>query len=180
MARRGGARSDGLFSASDIGRFWSAVRRGQEGECWPWTKGVDKDGYGRFTIKPNGKQRHLRAARVALYLHTGVWGEIAMHTCDSPPCCNPAHLRWGTQLENRRDAKAKGRTASIQRLGHDWAGANRPTGEAHGNAKLSAQAVAEIRRDYKAKINGKELAQRYGVGLRTLVAVARGRERKAG
>ena len=32
-----------------------------------------------------------------------------MHTCDVTRCCNPAHLRLGTQSENIRDAYAKGR-----------------------------------------------------------------------
>jgi hypothetical protein len=36
-------------------------------------------------------------------------GLIVMHTCDNPPCVNPLHLKVGTQGENIRDARDKGR-----------------------------------------------------------------------
>jgi hypothetical protein len=32
-----------------------------------------------------------------------------LHSCDNPPCCNPMHLRWGTQAENIQDAQSRGR-----------------------------------------------------------------------
>jgi len=34
----------------------------------------------------------------------GLW---ALHSCDNPGCVNPDHLRWGTELDNIKDAIAR-------------------------------------------------------------------------
>lgn len=72
-----------------------------------WTGGLSPSGYGR--IKVAGK--YLRVHRVAYELFVGPIpaGLIVMHTCDNPPCCNPAHLKPGTNAENSADMVAKGR-----------------------------------------------------------------------
>jgi hypothetical protein len=36
-------------------------------------------------------------------------GGIALHSCDNRRCVNPEHLRWGTYLDNTRDAYLRGR-----------------------------------------------------------------------
>ena len=94
-------------------RFWSKVLRGDPGECWPWTAGCYKNKYGKFKLvagqlemeRTNSRGAH----RVAFRLTYGYWPENAMHTCDNPPCCNPAHLQEGTQAENLEDMTRKGR-----------------------------------------------------------------------
>ena len=37
-------------------------------------------------------------------------GLVVMHSCDTPLCVEPSHLRAGTQSENLHDASARGRT----------------------------------------------------------------------
>lgn len=77
-----------------------------------------------------------------------------MHTCDNPPCCNPAHLRCGTQKENIEDKYTKGREDP------------RSGGRNH-MAKLTGQQVAEIRSRVACE-RGVDLAREYGVSKATI------------
>lgn len=89
-------------------RFWAMVLKGAANECWPWQGGTDEYGYGLFRVDAD----HIeRANRVALRLDGRLPDDAlkALHTCDNPPCCNPAHLFPGTPLDNARDRDAKGR-----------------------------------------------------------------------
>lgn len=125
--------------------------------CWEWLAGKTEAGYGKFTL---GGGVTFRAHRLMWEL---VFGEIpeglcVLHTCDSPPCCNPRHLWLGTQGQNVDDMTAKGR----------WGG-GAPPGEAHGRAKLSAPEVAEIRdRWANGGVLQKELATEFGVSKTTI------------
>ena len=87
--------------------FWSKVdKSGGPGNCWPWTASRHFKGYG--TVGWHGKVR--KAHRVAFMLTTGEWPtSLACHSCDNPPCCNPAHLFDGTNDENMKDMARKER-----------------------------------------------------------------------
>ena len=75
--------------------------------CWVFTGPRDENGYGR--IKVGG--RSVRTHRLMFEHHKGgiPYGLRVLHECDNPPCCNPAHLRLGTQLDNIADATRKRR-----------------------------------------------------------------------
>ena len=83
-------------------RFWSMVDRRGPDECWEWLGHRHVRGYGIFWC--DGK--NVRANRMAL-IYSGVEPPSndlgALHSCDNPPCCNPAHLRWGTDADNAAD-----------------------------------------------------------------------------
>ena len=73
-----------------------------ENGCLVHRKSVGSDGYSR--IKIDGKTH--RAHRVSLTLFKGepvTPDLLALHSCDNPVCCNPDHLRWGTQKDNTQD-----------------------------------------------------------------------------
>lgn len=87
--------------------LWKYVAVGAPDECWPWTAATRRRGYGIFTVN----RRNFVAHRLAFQVATGIDpGELLVcHTCDNPPCCNPAHLFLGTNSDNMRDMVAKGR-----------------------------------------------------------------------
>lgn len=55
------------------------------------------------------------AHRISYTMHFGPVpaGMVVMHSCDNPPCVNPAHLTIGTQADNLADMTAKGRRAPM-------------------------------------------------------------------
>jgi hypothetical protein len=125
--------------------------------CWLWTGAMNKvTGYGQ--IKLNYKT--LRAHRASYEVHVGPIppGMIVCHSCDNPPCVNPAHLFLGTHRDNTRDKLRKGR-------------ANLPVGEGHTRSRLTAAAVREIRTSGET---GRALARKFGVSPATICRAKRG------
>lgn len=133
------------------------LRRGAD-DCWPFLGWCDRDGYGRFEIDG----RRYGAHKLALELHVGRQlrpGEVAMHLCDNPPCCNPRHLAAGTRRDNNGDMTTKGR---------------RSNGEDHPAARLTESFVLEIRERYAKGEAAVALAPEFGVSDRMIGLVARG------
>lgn len=129
-----------LVEKSD--RLWSKVSRRGPNECWPWIADAVSDfGYGVLKI-PNSRKNIL--AHNAAYLVTNgliLDGQVIRHTCDNPPCCNPAHLIPGDHLANVRDMWERGRM-----------GDTRNFGAANGRARVTAEQVRDIRhRDLSIK-----------------------------
>lgn len=92
-------------------RFGSQVdSSGGPESCWPFLGG-HSNGYGRFTIF----RRKYQAPRIAYLLFVGgiPCGHQVLHRCDNPPCCNPAHLFTGTNLDNYVDSVQKGRRSHL-------------------------------------------------------------------
>jgi len=100
--------------------FWSRVERRAPSECWPWRgEGFVRGGYGscgwpRCLLSADGPRRANTASNVAWglanravplpYVHI-------CHSCDNPPCCNPAHLRADSAYMNNRDMVVRERSA---------------------------------------------------------------------
>jgi len=156
-------------------RFWDKVWRQQASDCWPWMGRCDKDGYGKFSIEggrnSEGKQvqKHVRAHRLAWELAFGRTvpaGKLILHSCDTPSCCNPAHLEPGSQLQNRKDCVTRKRTATKATHG-DWVGAKRARGNAHGMSTLTATLVRHIRQLRKRGMTYQAIGAEVGVDKTT-------------
>ena len=94
-------------------RFWARVQK--TATCWLWTGAIQSAGYGRFVTDEG---RHVLAHRFSYWLHHGEIDDnlFALHSCDTPRCVNPEHLRLGTAKDNMGDVIARGRHHSQKGL----------------------------------------------------------------
>lgn len=142
--------------------FWEKVAIKGDEDCWEWQGGKDRDGYGTLRCG----RALVRAPRVALGLATGREPDHlhALHSCDNPPCCNPAHLRWGTPKENATDKVERGRCKT-----GNQSGAN------NGAAKLTEEQVAQIVRMMQAGRSNKQIASEMPVSDSTVSLIRVGK-----
>lgn len=94
----------GTLRVSIEQRFWTKVNK--TSGCWLWTAGTIR-GYGQIGIN----RRPSYAHRVAWELTHGPIpdGASVLHKCDVPLCVRPDHLFLGSQQDNLKDARQKGR-----------------------------------------------------------------------
>lgn len=180
---------------STTDRFWQYVAKGDG--CWLWTAGFGRRGYGKFWVNGHTVGAHRFSYEIAVGPIPD--GLFVCHSCDNPPCVNPAHLWLGDALANQRDCKAKGRTATGER-GPNWnirgdghwsrqhperlrRGDNHPArlhpehlarGEQSGSTHLTDDDVRAIRSRHKRRIVTEQmLADEYGVSVITINRIRR-------
>jgi hypothetical protein len=132
--------------------------------CWLWLGGKNESGYGSLNWK--GKQSQ-RAHRISYQIHVGplLADDVLRHSCDNPPCVNPAHLQPGTHADNMHDKIRRGRA---------WNGPL-PRGERSHQAKLTEDSVRQIRMLSAAGVSRIDLANTYGVSRATIRNVLNGK-----
>lgn len=157
--------------------FWASVDL--LGDCWEWHGERTARGYGVFYI---GGQRRSAHRLSYEWAHGRIpYGIMVCHRCDNPPCVRPEHFFLGTQLDNMRDAKAKGRTASGDRHYSHLEPHRVLRGERKGTAKLTDAQVEELRRLYQPDVRGSQiqLARQFGVSPAQVCRILKGRQRRS-
>lgn len=97
-----------LKGASLRERFDRFTPNQPEDGCWEWRGAKNQYGYGQARID--------NKCRLGTHISLLLDGRprptpqsLALHSCDNPPCVNPAHLRWGDKRENAADMVCRGR-----------------------------------------------------------------------
>ena len=147
-----------MLATKNRTRLWDKVDVRGVNDCWPWLASRNADGYGQFSL--NGKILGPHRIVYREYYGDGLdepdptfpsRSLTVMHDCDHPWCCNPAHLKLGTNAENNQDMVVKGRERHV-------------SGEAHGQHKLTSVQILEIREKYATgRYTYLRLADEYGV-----------------
>jgi hypothetical protein len=128
-------------------------------ECWEWT-GSRHPRYPHGRLVVGGRAGRVHYAHRLAWLH---WvgpippDLIVRHTCDNPPCCNPAHLLLGTQADNTLDMVKRRR---------------------HGYTKLSLDDIRDIAsRTVGGRGDGSinAMAAEFGVHPQTITEIRHGR-----
>lgn len=129
--------------------------------CWLWMGWRTPDGYGKIWAG-DGTGRDLLTHRAVYELTCGPLppGQCARHfVCDNPPCCNPRHLRLGSNAENVADRVRKRRSAVAT---------NR-------HARLTDALVRAVRSDQANGVPMRAIATRYGIHQSTVSRVVSGK-----
>jgi len=172
------------YSEIDHDHFWSKVHK-TDG-CWLWTAGKFSTGYGQCHVRLWPMYAH-RISWMISNQRNIPYGLFVLHRCDNPPCVNPDHLFLGTQLDNRRDSVAKGRTAKGERHGTRTKPESVHRGDNHifrlhperhargqntPRCKLTETIVREIRCKHETgTISCAQLGRDYGVTKQSILAL---------
>jgi hypothetical protein len=91
-------------------RFWRKVNRNVHdpafhSHCWEWQAGMDRGGYGRFTVGEAERKAH-RVSYTWEHQRDIAAGMTLDHLCRNRACVNPAHLEETETWENTRRGDA--------------------------------------------------------------------------
>jgi hypothetical protein len=161
--------------------------------CWLWQGAISQNrGYGLFQWWDGTRTKTRLAHRCSYELANGPIpeGMFVLHTCDVRACVNPDHLYLGTQKRNMQDMIERGRAATGDRNGkrvhpdriatgsEHWTHKHPDalaSGEANGNAKYTAELVAEVRKRREAGALLREVSVEFGIPIGTVHQICSGK-----
>lgn len=154
------------FNEKLMKRIWLAINKTDS--CWLSKYAKTPDGYTVIWINGENQKFHrvmlfwndqtkISEFNSSINIKACEWK--ACHTCPNKHCVNPAHLYWGTAMDNMRDRVKDGTNCA---------------GEKCATAKLTQIQVDEIRAKYKP-VTYKSLANEYGKSYNEICNIVRGR-----
>ncbi|MFC5992893.1 HNH endonuclease [Pseudonocardia hispaniensis] len=130
------------------------VHTERQGECLVYTRARSTAGYGQIWAGERLEYTH-RIVAEAVHGPPPTPEHEVLHSCDNPPCLDPAHIRWGLHIDNVREMHVRGRA--------------RPSG-----TKLTVEDVRVIKRRLANGEMQRNIAKDYGVTDGTINHIARG------
>jgi hypothetical protein len=122
-----------------------------------WTKYRNAKGYG--IVGHNGRTYLVPRVSMMLFRGFDINSPLdVLHSCDTPACFNPAHLRPGTPKENVRDSIERGRWSDKR-------------GEKNGRAKPTGEEVQQIRSLYSTGVTRFDLHKMFSTPLGTIDSI---------
>lgn len=131
--------------------------------CWLWTGQVDHKGYGKVSYLNVKRIVHslLFKWKTGIPIATRI---NALHTCDTPLCCNWNHIYSGSPQDNSND-----------RVNRD----RQPKGDEFPQAKMTEQKVRLLRELYNlGEWSTVELAAFFSIGQTTAWRIIKGEDWK--
>lgn len=117
-------------------------------------------GYGNFSL--NGRQMTAHRAAYTMYNGPVEADQVVRHTCDNPPCVNPAHLLVGTQKDNVNDARERGRLRG---------GATDQVGAKNNNARVTEQQARQVLALHSQGVPQHQIAKEIGMERKNVWAI---------
>lgn len=128
---------------------WDVLENG----CWVFKGRKNKQRYGQLKHQARYESAHRWAYRA--WVGEIPWDKLIRHSCDNPPCINPAHLLLGTIADNMQDAVERG--SYKRRVLPD------NSGELNPMAKLTNVQRQEARDRYEQGEKVRSLATEFGM-----------------
>ena len=139
----------------------------KENGCWECISHCkDKDGYVR--IRYNHKHERLFRVLFQKKYEEIPKGKVLRHLCNNAWCCNPDHLKIGTQKENYQDIVDCGRSLKGKEN-------KKIRGINNGANKLKENDVIEI---YLSKEKNSVLAKKYNVSKTNIIYIKKKKQWK--
>lgn len=124
-----------INKAEDV---WKFVVKGGEDDCWLWKGCLSRKGYGAFHFQRKVVRAHRHIYKMLFGISSEQEKFVVCHTCDTPACCNPKHLKLVTNQENLAQSRGKRAAKGLQK------------GERNGRAILNKQDTLHIRAIFRA------------------------------